>query len=110
MRSIAPCNSAILLAGYGGTFDEHLAWASELYERRSRYVHSGEETLSDEFSEKARLACMCCFKSLLRLAKASIDGSEQNLNGWLVTLDFFAKGLLAKKHFPPEEFVKAFLA
>ncbi len=108
-RSVAERVSLITCRENGKSFDQQREWIEQIYELRSRYVHSGAEIAEKVPLDQLRTVYQQVFRCLMRLQAAYPAHESRNetvLKGWLREVDYLAKKMIAGKKPDEQEFVR----
>ncbi|PYJ55968.1 MAG: hypothetical protein DME82_05820 [Verrucomicrobia bacterium] len=111
-RSVSERVALITCRENGKSFDQQRAWVEQIYDLRSRYVHSGVDIENKLPLEQLRAVCQQVFKCLMRLQAAYPQRQSRNdtvLKGWLRDLDYLAKGMIAGKQPDDRQLKDAFI-
>jgi len=111
-RSVAERVALITCRENGKSFDQQREWIEQIYELRSRYVHSGSEIADKLPLDQLRTVCRQVFRCLMRLQAAYPQRESRNetvLKGWLRELDYLAKKMIAGKKPDERELDNAFV-
>ena len=111
-KSVAKRVALITFRENGRSFQEQSEWIGEVYNLRSKYVHSGSEISDEVRLDEVRIACEQAFKCLLRLQAAfpeSVARGENALKAWLLNIDYLAAGILAGKMPTEDQFSEVFI-
>lgn len=101
-KSVSERVAAITSRGRMESYSSERKRIEALYEARSSYVHAGVHVADDRLVADAFAVCGEAFRALLRLQSSLSEPhqrGEKALAGWLVELDYLAKGMIAGK--PP---------
>jgi hypothetical protein len=112
-RSVSERVALITCRENGKSFEEQRTWVEQIYELRSRYVHSGVDIETKVPLEQLRAVCQQVFRCLMRLQAAHPQRESRNetvLKGWLRELDYLAKGMIAGKEPNENQLKDAFIA